>query len=62
MKYSELEKLLRKNRCYDTGEQANGHPIWHSSITNADFQMSNHHSEEVAAGTLRKILKAAGLK
>ena len=26
------------------------------------FQMSNHRSEEVATGTLNKILKVAGLK
>lgn len=62
MKYTELEKRLRKAGCFDTGEQANGHPIWHSPITGMDFRMSNHHSEEVATGTLNKILKVAGIK
>lgn len=62
MKYTELEKKLRKAGCFDTGEQANGHPIWHSPITDADFRLSNHRSEEVATGTLSKILKAAGLE
>ena len=62
MKYAELEKKLRRAGCFDTGEQANGHPIWHSPITNTDFRMSNHRSEEIATGTLNSILKAAGLK
>lgn len=62
MKYSELEKKLKKAGCFDTGEQSNGHPLWYSPITDADFQMSNHSGKEVATGTLNKILKAAGLK
>ncbi len=62
MKYSELERLLRKAGCYETGNQMAGHPVWHSPITNREFMMSNHGSEEVASGTLNKILKQAGLK
>jgi len=62
MKYSELERLLRKAGCYDTGHQTAGHPLWHSPITDREFTMSNHGSEEVASGTLNKILKQAGLK
>ena len=62
MKYTELEKKLRKAGCFSTGEQAHGHPIWHSPITNTDFLLSNHRNEEVASGTLNKILKEAGLK
>lgn len=62
MKYSELERLLRKHGCYDTGESLFGHPKWYSPITKNYFAMSFHHSSEVANGTLRKILKAAGLE
>jgi len=62
MKYTELEKKLKKAGCYYTGEQASGHPLWYSPITNVDFRISNHHSEEVPPGTLNSILKAAGLK
>ena len=62
MKYNELEKMLRKAGCYDTGEQQAGHPLWHSPKTGNYFQMSNHGGEEVAKGTLNKILKKAGLK
>ena len=62
MKYKELEKLVSKVGCFDTKRQMAGHPLWHSPITGKDFQMSHHGSQEVAKGTLNKILKAAGLK
>lgn len=62
MKYNELERKVKKEGCYDTGRQRNGHPLWHSPKTGMDFQMSNHGSEEVATGTLKAILKAAGMK
>lgn len=62
MKYSELEKKLRKAGCYDTGKSMSGHPIWYSPKTGKSFKMSNHGSEEVANGTLNAILKCAGLK
>jgi len=62
MKYHELERILRKIGCYPTGEQESGHPLWHSPITGNDFTMSNHHSREIAKGTLLNIMKLAGLK
>ena len=43
-------------------EVAGALSFWHSPITDKDFKMSNHGSEEVATGTLNAILKAAGLK
>ena len=61
MKYNELEKLLRKAGCYDTGETMSGHPLWYSPITGRKFRMSHHKSEEVARGTLGAIKKAAGI-
>lgn len=61
MKYNELERLVRRAGCYDTGEQQAGHPLWYSPKTGISFQMSNHGKEEVASGTLRKIKKAAGI-
>lgn len=62
MKYNELERKLKKIGCYDLGRQKRGHPLWYSPVTNKEFEMSNHGSEEVATGTLKAILKAAGLK
>ncbi len=62
MKYSELEALLRKIGCYDTGRDRHGHPLWFSPKTGKVFQMSHHRKKEVALGTLSKILKDAGIK
>jgi predicted RNA binding protein YcfA (HicA-like mRNA interferase family) len=62
MKYSELERLVKKAGCYDTGEQQAGHPLWINPKTGERFPMSNHRSQEVATGTLRNIKRAAGLK
>jgi len=62
MKYNELERKVKKIGCYDTGRQRRGHPLWYSPVTKKEFEMSNHGSEEVATGTLKAILKAAGLK
>ena len=62
MKYRELEIRLRKINCFDTGEENRGHPLWYSPKTVKYFQMSHHKSQEVAPGTLNKIMKTAGLK
>ena len=62
MKYSELERQLKKIGCYSTGGSINGHPEWYSPVTNKYFPMSHHQHQEVASGTLRKIKKDAGLK
>jgi len=62
MKYTELIKLLKKIGCFSTGDQQAGHPLWFSPKTGKTFQLSNHTSQEVAKGTLRKIMKDAGLE
>lgn len=62
MKYSELERALRKAGCYPlNGKQINGHPAWFSPKTGKKFRMSNHGSLEVKLGTLKQIMKDAGL-
>lgn len=61
MKYSELMRLLKKGKCYDTGKQQNGHPLWYSPKTGKLFQVSHHGSHEVAPGTLNAIKRAAGI-
>lgn len=45
MKYKELERLVKKAGCYDTGRQQAGHPLWYSPATGKLFQMSNHPSK-----------------
>lgn len=62
MKYNELHKLLSKAGCRDTGRQRAGHPLWYSPITDKYFKTSNHYSEEVKPGTLKAILRDAGIK
>lgn len=62
MKYNKLIRLLKKAGCYDTGRQMGGHPLWTNPKTGVDFKVSNHGSQEVATGTLKNILKAAGIK
>lgn len=61
MKYNELHRLLRKAGCIEVG-QMSGHRRWLNPKTGEHFATSNHLSAEVAAGTLRKILKMAGIK
>lgn len=61
MKYNELEKILKKNGCYFLENSKNGHPIWFSPTTQKKFRMSNHRSEEVRNGTLKSILRDAGI-
>ncbi|MBO4469183.1 MAG: type II toxin-antitoxin system HicA family toxin [Bacteroidales bacterium] len=62
MKYTELKRKLRAIKCYDTGAQANGHPIWYSPVTKKYFKLSNHGTQEVPRGTLNQIMRDAGLK
>lgn len=58
MKYSELEKQLKKLGC-EFLRNGKKHPIWLNPRTGVTFELSNHGSEEVAKGTLNKILKIA---
>jgi len=61
MKYSELERKLKKAGCYYLRD-GKKHPWWYSPITKKEFQTSHHKSEEVKKGTLKSILTDAGLK
>ncbi len=61
MRYSELEKELRKAGCSVYREGAS-HCIWYSPITGKRFSVSRHKTEEIATGTLKSIKRAAGLQ
>lgn len=61
MKYSELEKQLRKAGCTVFRQGAN-HTIWYSPITGNTFPVGRHSTEDVPKGTLNNIKKAAGLE
>lgn len=60
MKYSELHRKLKKAGCYQIG--TNRHPWWYSPLTKQKFQTSHHEAEEVSPGTLKNIIKSAGIK
>ena len=61
MKYSELERMLKKAGCTVFREGSN-HTMWYSPITKTKFPVGRHSKEEVPIGTLRNILKSAGLE
>lgn len=62
MKYNELHRKLRKAGCYPTGASRGGHPEWYSPTTGRYFQTSHHEAQEVKSGTLKAILRDAGIK
>lgn len=61
MRYSELEKELRKLKCSIVRQGAN-HTIWYSPVTGKSFPVSRHKTEEIPAGTLKSIKQDAGMK
>ena len=42
--------------------EGKGHSIWYSPITGRRFPVPRHKTQEVPLGTLRVILKSAGLE
>lgn len=61
MKYSELVKLLKNNGC-TVDHEGKRHTMWYSPITKGYFPVGRHKNEDVKTGTLKSILKAAGLE
>ena len=61
VRYSELVKELKKAGCKVYREGAS-HSIWYSPITGQKFPVSRHKTEEIPAGTLKSIRRAAGLE
>ena len=61
MTYSELEKILRKSGC-TVYRQGNNHTIWYSEKTSKYFPVGRHKTQEVPKGTLKSIMRDAGLE
>lgn len=61
MRYSELIKMLKKAGCTVYREGAN-HTQWYSPITKKVFPVGRHKTEEIPKGTLKSILRDAGLE
>ena len=61
MRYSELERMLRKAGCR-IADEGKKHTMWFSPITGKTFPVPRHQGQEAKTGTVNNILKAAGLK
>lgn len=61
MKYSELEKQLRGIGCI-VEREGKRHRVWYSPLTGQRFSVGRHKTEDVPNGTLKAILKSAGLE
>jgi predicted RNA binding protein YcfA (HicA-like mRNA interferase family) len=62
MKYSELEKAIKKTTNCKFLRNGSNHPLWINSDTGEIFAMSYHGSQEVKQGTLKSIIKISGVK
>ena len=60
MKYSEIEKKLKKAGCYWVRD-GKKHPWWYSPITDREFQLSQHKSQEAKFGTMKSISNDSGV-
>lgn len=61
MKFSEIKRKLLKAGCSLKREGAN-HEIWFSPITEHNFPISRHNSEEAHPNTKSSIEKQSGVK
>jgi len=61
MKYSEVEKRLKREGCYFV-RSGKRHPVWYSPITKKEFLLSYHKSQEAKKGTLKSISEDSGVK
>lgn len=61
MKTSELVKLLKRNHCHflDHGKE---HDIWYSGLTGKKIRIPRNQSQEIPKGTLKNIMKSAGIQ
>ena len=61
MKTSELLRKLSKAGCYMVRQGKGSHEIWFSPITEKEFVVPNHGSQEIGKGLELKIIKVAGI-
>ena len=62
MKYSELEKAIKKTTNCKFFRNGSNHPLWINEDTGEIFAISYHGSQEVKTGTLKNIIKISGAK
>ena len=68
MKYSEVERKLKKEGCYFVSHactlrstRGTNHDWWYSPITNRRFQIPRHKSAEAKGKTLKSISEQSGV-
>lgn len=61
MKTNELIRKLIKAGCYLLRQGKGSHEIWYSPITDKEFVVPNHGSQEIGKGLEMKIKKTAGI-
>ncbi|WP_294159186.1 type II toxin-antitoxin system HicA family toxin [uncultured Selenomonas sp.] len=61
MTTAELIRLLKANGCF-LYEHGSRHDRWKSPKTGKKFSVGRHAKEEVAKGTLKRILNDAGIE
>ena len=61
MKTNELIRKLSKAGCYLVRQGKGSHEIWFSPITELEFVIPNHGSQEIGKGLELKIKKIAGI-
>ena len=59
MKTQELIKLLKKNQCQIL-RNGSRHDIWYSNLTGKQFTVPRHKAD-IPVGTLKNILRDAGI-
>ena len=60
MKTSELKRILKAHGCYELSS-GKEHDVWYSPVTQAKIRLPRHQSQEVPKGTLKSILRQAGI-
>ena len=60
LKVSELTKYLSEQGCFLVGHGA-AHDKWQSSVNGKSFFVPRHPSKELKTGTVKTILKQAGV-
>ena len=61
MKTNELLRKLSKAGCYLVRQRKGRNEIWFSPITEKEFVVPNHGSQEIGKGLELKIKKLAGI-
>lgn len=61
MKYSELKRIIEEAGCY-VKRHGSKHDMYYSPKTNKMFPVGRHNTQEVPKGTLKSILKQAGVE